>query len=106
MYVVGHGLTKGALFMCAGVLLHRFSTIDEFALHGRGVRSASSGVLLAIGGLLLAALPAFTPFAGKSLLEEAASATGYSWLIAVFIFASAMTGAAVLRVAGSRWRWR
>src|SRR5438477_2948132 len=29
-YVVGHGLTKAALFMLAGVLLHRFGTIDEF----------------------------------------------------------------------------
>jgi NADH:ubiquinone oxidoreductase subunit 5 (subunit L)/multisubunit Na+/H+ antiporter MnhA subunit len=26
VYVVGHGLTKAALFMCAGVLLHRFAT--------------------------------------------------------------------------------
>ena len=30
VYVVGHGLTKAALFMCAGVLLHRFATIDEY----------------------------------------------------------------------------
>ncbi|MBV8988404.1 MAG: hypothetical protein JO372_07570, partial [Solirubrobacterales bacterium] len=36
VYVVGHGLTKAALFMCTGVLLHRFATIDEFDLHGRG----------------------------------------------------------------------
>src|SRR5690349_1263305 len=33
VYVVGHGLTKAALFMLAGVLLHRFGTIDEFDLH-------------------------------------------------------------------------
>ena len=36
VYIVGHGLTKAALFMCAGVLLHRFATIDEYDLHGRG----------------------------------------------------------------------
>src|ERR1700759_4744665 len=35
-YVIGHGFTKGALFMLVGVLLHRFGTVDEFDLHGRG----------------------------------------------------------------------
>ncbi|HWE14708.1 MAG TPA: proton-conducting transporter membrane subunit [Solirubrobacteraceae bacterium] len=100
VYVVGQGLTKGALFMGTGVLLHRFRTIDEYDLHGRGREIPVVGVLLAVGALLLAALPPFTLFAGKSLLEESASAAGYGWLIAVFVIAAATTGAAVLRVTG------
>ena len=100
VYIVGHGLIKAALFMCAGVLLHRFATIDEFDLHGRGRVLRVTGVLFATGGLLLSALPPFTTFAGKSLLEEAANARGYGWLIAVFILVSTLTGGAVLRVAG------
>ena len=100
VYIVGHGLTKAALFMCAGVLLHRFRTIDEYDLHGRGREIPAVGVLMVVGGLLLAALPPFTLFAGKSLLEEASTQAGYGWLIAVFIVTSAATGAAVLRVAG------
>lgn len=100
VYVVGHGLTKAALFMCAGVLLHRFATIDEFALHGRGSELPIVGVLMGIGALLLAALPPFTTFMGKSLLEEGSSAAGYNWLIVIFIVVSAVTGGAVLRVCG------
>ena len=100
VYVVGHGLTKAALFMCAGVLLHRFATIDEYELHGRGREVPMVGILLAIGALLLAALPPFTTFMGKSLFEEGASAVGYNWLIVVFIVVSAVTGGAVLRVTG------
>jgi multicomponent Na+:H+ antiporter subunit D len=100
VYTVGHGLTKAALFMCAGVLLHRFATIDEFALHGRGRDVPLAGVLMAVGALLLAALPPFTTFVGKSLLEEGSSAAGYNWLIGVFIVVSAVTGGAVLRVVG------
>jgi multicomponent Na+:H+ antiporter subunit D len=100
VYVVGHGLTKAALFMCAGVLLHRFATIDEFKLHGRGREVPIIGVLMAVGALLLAALPPFTTFMGKSLLEEGVSGVGYNWLIVVFIIASAVTGGAVLRVCG------
>ncbi len=99
-YVVGHGLTKAALFMCAGVLLHRFATIDEFDLHGRGRDVPAVGVLMVAGALLLAALPPFTTFAGKSLLEESSSTAGYGWLVAVFVLVSALTGGAVLRVAG------
>jgi multicomponent Na+:H+ antiporter subunit D len=100
VYVVGHGLTKAALFMCAGVLLHRFATIDEFELHGRGQEVRVVGVLMTVGALLLAALPPFTTFIGKSLLEEGSSAVGYSWLIVVYILVSAVTGGAVLRVCG------
>ncbi len=101
VYVIGHGLTKAALFMLAGVMLHRFATIDEFDLHGRGRElPAVTGPLLALGALLLAATPAFTTFAGKSLLEEASSGAGQGWLIAVYITVSALTGGAVLRVAG------
>jgi multicomponent Na+:H+ antiporter subunit D len=100
VYIVGHGLTKGALFMCAGVLLHRFATIDEYELHGRGREIPALGVLFALGGLMLAAAPPFTTFAGKSLIEEAAGGAGYGWLVAVFVAVSAMTGGAVLRVVG------
>jgi len=100
VYVVGHGLTKAALFMAAGVLLHRFATVDEYDLHGRGRGLPVVGTLMALGGLMLAALPPFTLFAGKSLIADAASSTGYGWLIAVFIVTSAATGGAVLRVTG------
>jgi multicomponent Na+:H+ antiporter subunit D len=100
VYLVGHGFTKAALFMCAGVFLHRFGTVDEYDLHGAGARIPAIGILMVVGALLLAAIPPFTTFMGKSLLEEGASEVGYNWLIAVFIFVSAMTGGAVLRVAG------
>ena len=99
-YVVGHGLTKGALFMCVGVLLHRFATVDEYDLHGRGRALPAVGVLVVVGALLLAAIPPFTAFAGKSLLETGAADTGYGWLTALFVLVSALTGGAVLRVAG------
>jgi multicomponent Na+:H+ antiporter subunit D len=99
-YIIGHGLTKGALFMCAGILLHRFATIDEYDLHGRGREIRTVGVLFGIGGLLLAAIPPFTTFAGKSQLEAATSGENYGWLIAMFALVSALTGGAVLRVSG------
>jgi multicomponent Na+:H+ antiporter subunit D len=98
--VVGHGFAKAALFMLVGVLLHRFGTVDEFDLHGRGRELRVTGALLVAAGLLLAGVPPFTEFAGRSLLDSAAGDAGYGWLIAVFALVSACTAGAVLRVAG------
>jgi multicomponent Na+:H+ antiporter subunit D len=99
-YVVGHGLTNGALFMLVGVLLHRFGTVDEFDLHGRGRELRLAGLLFGLGGLLLSAVPGATSFFGKSLLESAALEQSYPWLPAVFVISSILTGGAVLRVTG------
>jgi multicomponent Na+:H+ antiporter subunit D len=99
-YVIGHGFTKGALFMLVGVLLHRFGTVDEFDLHGRGRDLRVAGVLFGLGGLLLSAVPGVTPFFGKSLLEASALEGHYAWLPTVFVISSILTGGAVLRVTG------
>ncbi len=99
-YVIGDGLTKAALFMLTGVLLHRFATVDEFDLHGAGRVLPHVGVLFGIGGLMLAAAPLTTAFFGKSLLDAAAIDGGFPWLPAVLVISSMATGGAVLRVAG------
>ena len=95
VYVVGHGLTKGALFMLSGVFLHRFATIDEYDLHGKGRDVPWAVMLFAVGGLSLSAIPVVTLFFGKSLLDGGALDAGYPWLPTIFVIASALTGGAV-----------
>jgi multicomponent Na+:H+ antiporter subunit D len=99
-YVVGHGLVKGALFMVAGVLIHRHATVDENRLRGKGRDMVIPGVLLAAGGLGLAGCPPFPTAAAKSALEHAARETGAGWLVPIYLLASVLTGGAVLRVCG------
>jgi multicomponent Na+:H+ antiporter subunit D len=104
-YVLEHALLKGALFMAAGILLHRFGTVDEYELCGRG-KSRDPGlrvaaVVFALGGLGLAALPPLGVFFGKSALEGALTHTpGYGWVLAVLVLGSALTAGAILRVSG------
>jgi multicomponent Na+:H+ antiporter subunit D len=104
-YVIEHGLLKGALFMAAGILLHRFGTVDEHDLRGRGCGKdpglRAAAVVFALGGLGLAALPPLGVFFGKSALEGALAQTaGFGWVTAVLVLGSALTAGAVLRVAG------
>jgi multicomponent Na+:H+ antiporter subunit D len=104
-YVIEHAFVKGALFMAAGILLHRFALIDEHKLRGcgrggdRGVRVAA--LVFGAGGLLLAALPPLGTFTGKSALEGAVGDIGgYDWVVAVLVIASALSAGAVLRATG------
>ncbi|MCS0605477.1 complex I subunit 5 family protein [Streptomyces sp. LP11] len=94
LYVVGHAAVKAALFACAGVLLDRFGSVDEHALHGRARSLRATGVMFAIGALGLAGLPPFGTGLGKSVAEEAAGGP----LTVGYVLVSAITAGAVLRV--------
>jgi multicomponent Na+:H+ antiporter subunit D len=100
LYVVGHGLVKASLFLGAGVLLHRFKTVNELELHGRGRRYRVLGILFVIGALGLLGVPPFANFLGDALIDEAAKKAGYSHLTYVFAFSAALTAGTVLRVTG------
>ncbi len=100
VYILGHAMVKGALFLCTGILMHRFETVDMNHLHGRGRALPYTGALFAVGGLGLAGLPPCGTFLGKGLIEDAAATAGYAWLTPVFIVASIGTGGAILRAAG------
>jgi multicomponent Na+:H+ antiporter subunit D len=101
LYVLAHGCVKGSLFLCAGILLNRFSSVDENYLRGRGGMLAWVGVLFALGGLALSGIPPFGTCAGKALIEDAAKQLGHSWIAALFVLCSALTGGAVLRASAS-----
>ena len=97
MYIAGHGLVKGALFMVAGIVMASLGGIDELGLRGRGARIWPAGIAMAAGGLLLAGLPLGPMDHGLAAIEDAA---GPGWLWLAILFCNAGTGAAVLRAAG------
>ncbi|MFL4901642.1 complex I subunit 5 family protein [Streptomyces sp. MMS24-I2-30] len=94
LYLLGHAGVKSALFACTGILLDRYGSVDEHDLHGRARRLRTVGVLFGVGALALAGLPPFGTALGKSVAEEAVGGP----LTVVYVLASAVTGAAVLRV--------
>jgi multicomponent Na+:H+ antiporter subunit D len=96
VYVIGHGLVKGALFLCTGIVLHRLGSVNEPWLHGRGRPLRVTGVVFTLAGLGLADLPPFATFLGKGWIEASAGL----WLIPILLVCSSLAGGAVLRVAG------
>jgi multicomponent Na+:H+ antiporter subunit D len=95
--VLSHGLVKGALFLGAGIVLHRLHSVNESWLHGRGRHLRVTGVMFTLAALGLADLPPFGTFLGAGWIADGA---GGPWLAAVFCACTVLTAGAVLRVAG------
>jgi multicomponent Na+:H+ antiporter subunit D len=100
VYALGHGFAKAALFLCAGVLLHRCEGIDEIALRGRGRAMPFVGVVLATAGIALAGMPPFGLAIGEAGMDEGVRRAGIGWASAFFVVSAVLTGATVLRAAG------
>ncbi len=99
VYVVGHGLVKGGLFMLAGILLATRASIDEIALRGLGRGIGPAGIAMASAGLLLAGLPVGVLDQGARLLHGAMEHE-HPLALTATVVGGALTGAAVLRAAG------
>lgn len=97
IYTIGHGLIKGALFLVAGILLHRFESIDERDLHGKARCAKWTALVFAGGALGLAGMPFSGLSLGHDLVSAAAFSAGYGWVRWIIVFAAVVTAAAVLR---------
>jgi multicomponent Na+:H+ antiporter subunit D len=100
VYVIGHGLIKGALFLCTGAVLHRLNSVNEPYLHGRGRELKATGAVFTVAGLALAGLPPFAGFAGHGWIDASAETHGLTWITAIMVICTALAGGTVLRVAG------
>ncbi|HEY3878358.1 MAG TPA: complex I subunit 5 family protein, partial [Trebonia sp.] len=99
--VLSHAFVKGALFLGAGIVLHRLHSVNETWLHGRGKHLRVTGVMFTLAALGLADLPPFGTFLGKGWITDSAdTVAGGPWLAAVFCACTVLTAGAVLRVAG------
>ncbi len=98
LYALSHGVIKGGLFLCAGIVLHRLQKIGEDHLHGRGRHMWPTAVLFVLGAWGLAGCWPFGTLLGESMISEDASAHHQGWIPYLFIFVEAITAGAVLRV--------
>jgi multicomponent Na+:H+ antiporter subunit D len=99
--VVGHAFVKSALFIGAGIVLHRLRSVNETWLHGRGKQLRVTGIAFTLAALGLADLPPFGTFLGTGWITDSADGVaGGPWLTAVFCACTVLTAGAILRFAG------
>jgi multicomponent Na+:H+ antiporter subunit D len=102
LLIPADGLLRAGLFVCLGAVLHRCGSVYQSRLHGRGRDLPRAFPIFFVAATIgLAALPPLGAFPGKAIIEEAAAEVGYGWTAAVFLLATALTVAALLR-AGAR----
>jgi multicomponent Na+:H+ antiporter subunit D len=100
VYVAGHALVKAALFLCAGIVVHRLGSVNESWLHGRARHLRVTGAVFTLAAFGLADLPPFATFAGKSWIEASVARRELAPVTAILVISSVLVGGAVLRVAG------
>ena len=97
--VVAHGLTKGSLFLAAGVLLYRRGSVDELRLHGTGRDLPVLAAIFVVGAISLAGLPPFGMYLGHSLIEDSAGTLGYAWIGPLIVLTGIISNGALFRAA-------
>ncbi|HEU5362539.1 MAG TPA: proton-conducting transporter membrane subunit [Gaiellaceae bacterium] len=97
LYVLSHGLAKGALFLVGGILLVTRGGIDELLLFGLGRRLRLPAVAWFVAALALASPPFLGTFTAHALIEDSAGAEGYWWVPLVLAFATIGSAAAIIR---------
>ncbi len=100
IYGIGHAFAKGALFLAAGILLHRKRSVDEIDLAASARRMRWTGALVIAGAAALAGVPPFGTFRGAFMMSDSGEAIGYGWMQWVVFAAAAITSAAIFRFAG------
>lgn len=96
-YGVGHGLLKGALFLCAGVLMSRFRTVELAKLRCRG--DLPLGIVFWTGAVLLAGLPGAAAYEGKALIEGASASVELGWVTWPLIASTVLSSGAIFAAA-------
>jgi multicomponent Na+:H+ antiporter subunit D len=99
--VISHGLLKGGLFLCCGILLIELKAVDELRLHGRGRKLPLVGALFAVGAIGLIGLPYVGTYLGHAQIDEGASLHHIAWVPPLLMVAAGVSAGAILR-AGAR----
>ncbi len=89
IHLFNHGITKGLLFMCAGVIFLRYKASFYKEMSGLGRIMPWTSAAFLIGGLSLIGIPGTAGFISKWILVQAALEQG-SWLIALAILLSSL----------------
>jgi NADH-quinone oxidoreductase subunit M len=97
-HVLNHGFAKGLLFMAAGILIHELNERDLRRLGGLARRMPLTAIAMLLGGLSIAGTPPLGGFMSEWMIFTGGVDAGWTYLVAVGIFATAITAGYYLRM--------
>jgi NADH:ubiquinone oxidoreductase subunit 5 (subunit L)/multisubunit Na+/H+ antiporter MnhA subunit len=98
LYILMHGLAKGGLFLCAGIVEQNTHTRDIRQLGGLLHTMPMTAIAFLFCAFSVMGLPPFGGFFGKFMVISGALATGQLWIPLIFVAGAALTMLYLLRI--------
>ena len=98
LFIIMHGLGKGGLFLCAGIVEHNTHTKDIRQMGGLIKTMPITAVSFALCSLSIMGIPPFGGFFAKYMVITGAVAGGNPWIAGVFILGAFLTILYILRL--------
>ncbi len=104
LHIVGHGLTKITLFLCAGAIHVRTHKENVSELDGIGWQMPLTVGAFAIASLSMAGIPPFVLFVSKSYLAWGAADAGLQVFMVLYLLSGVLSAAYLFPVAVRAFR--
>jgi NADH:ubiquinone oxidoreductase subunit 5 (subunit L)/multisubunit Na+/H+ antiporter MnhA subunit len=98
LYILMHGLAKGGLFLCAGIVELHLHTTDIHQMGGLKKTMPITAATFLLCALSVMGVPPLGGFFSKSLVIAGAVESGHPYVTAVFVFGAVLTLVYLLRV--------
>ena len=98
LFVMMHGVAKGGLFLCAGLIEHKTHTKDISKMGGLYRVMPVTAIVFGICALSVAGIPPAGGFFSKFLVFKAAVFSGFGFITLLFLIAACFTAAYLLRL--------
>jgi NADH:ubiquinone oxidoreductase subunit 5 (subunit L)/multisubunit Na+/H+ antiporter MnhA subunit len=91
LYILMHGLAKGGLFLCAGIIENGTHTKDVTKLGGLITQMPITAISFLFCALSVMGVPPFGGFFSKTMVMVGAAESGHPWITAVFVLGAFLT---------------
>ena len=98
LYILMHGVAKGGLFLCAGIVEQNTEIKDITKLGGLMRAMPITGVSFAFCSLSVMGIPPFGGFFSKFMVFQGAVAACHPWIAGAFLLGAVLTLAYLLRL--------
>ncbi|MGC4067812.1 MAG: NADH-quinone oxidoreductase subunit L [Polyangiaceae bacterium] len=98
LYVLMHGIAKGGLFLCAGIVEHNLHTTNITQMGGLRKTMPITATTFLLCALSVMGVPPLGGFFSKSMLIIGAVEGGYPWITTVFVVGAVFTMLYLFRV--------